>query len=113
MKILRHTITSENNSGIIPLEYYVLVKLDVVEEKTKGGILLIAETQERETQAQASGNLVAIGPLAFIYDVDNSIIPQLGDKVAFPKYGGQERTGKDGARYRLLKDGDLTAILAE
>jgi len=85
----------------------------VVEEKTKGGILLIAETQERETQAQASGILVDIGPLAFIYEYHNDTIPQIGQRVAFPKYGGQERTGKDGARYRLLKDGDLSAILAE
>lgn len=99
-------------SGIIPLEYYVLIKLDVVEERTKGGIIRIAETQERETQAQSSGVLVDIGPLAFIYEVDNQTIPAIGDRVCFPKYGGQERTGSDGARYRLLKDGDLSAILA-
>lgn len=88
-----------------------MVKLDIVEAKTKGGILLVAETQERETQAQSSGILTDIGPLAFLYDAENSVIPAIGDRVCFPKYGGQERTGKDGERYRLLKDGDLTAIL--
>lgn len=102
-----------NESGIIPLEYYVLIKLDIVEETTKGGIILIQETQERETQAQASGRLVEIGPLAFLYDTHNDCIPRLGDRVCFPKYGGQERKGKDGAIYRILKDGDLSAILAE
>lgn len=106
-------MTAINISGIIPLEYYILVKLDVVEERTKGGIILTADTQERETQAQASGVLVDIGPLAFLYEVENDTIPKLGQRVAFAKYGGQERTGKDGMRYRLLRDGDLSAILAE
>lgn len=102
-----------DTSGIIPLEYYVLIKLDLVEERTKGGIILIEETRERQGQAQSTGRLVAIGPLAFMYDVDNDVIPQVGEKVAFPKYGGQVLKGKDGQEYRLLKDGDLTAIIAE
>ncbi len=103
----------DSSHGIEPLEYYVLIKLDKVEERTKGGIILIEETRERETQAQASGRLVAIGPLAFIYDVENDTIPEIGDRVAFPKYSGLKQVGKDGEEYRLLKDGDLQAILAE
>ncbi len=102
-----------DTSGIIPLEYYVLIKLDPVEEKTKGGIILIEETRERKEQAQRTGRLVAIGPLAFEYDVDNDVIPQVGERVAFPKYGGIEITGKDKLEYRLLKDGDLAAIMTE
>lgn len=102
-----------NNSGINPLEYYVLIKLDAVEEKTKGGIYLPDDLRERETQAQASGCLIAVGPLAFIYDVENDTIPRIGQRVAFPKYSGLKQIGKDGAEYRLLKDGDLQAILAE
>lgn len=102
-----------DTSGIIPLEYYVLIKMDPVEEKTKGGIILIEETREREGQAQSTGRLAAIGPLAFVYDMENDTIPQIGERVAFPKYGGLLRKGKDGFEYRLLKDGDLTAIIAE
>lgn len=102
-----------NGSGIIPLEYYVLIKLDAIEEKTKGGIYLPEDLRERETLAQASGRLIATGPLAFIYDVDNHVIPQVGQRVAFPKYSGLKQTGKDGGEYRLLKDGDLQAILAD
>ncbi len=102
-----------DNSGIVPLEYYVLIKLDTVEEKTKGGIYLPDDLRERESQAQASGRLIATGPLAFIYDVPNETVPQIGDRVAFPKYSGLKQTGRDGGEYRLLKDGDLQAILAE
>lgn len=102
-----------DTSGIIPLEYYVLIRTDPVEQKTKGGIILVEETRERKEQAQSTGRVVAIGPLAFMYDVENDTIPQIGERVAFPKYGGQILTGKDNLDYRLLKDGDLTAIIAE
>jgi co-chaperonin GroES (HSP10) len=103
----------EDNSGIIPLEYYVLIKLDIVEEKTKGGIILIEEARERQEQAQSTGKIVSIGPLAFLYDVENDTIPQIGERVAFPKYGGLVQKGRDKAEYRLLKDGDIAAILTE
>lgn len=91
----------------------MLIKLDAVEEKTKGGIYLPEDLRERETLAQASGRLIATGPLAFVYDVANGTIPKIGDRVAFPKYSGLKQTGRDGGEYRLLKDGDLQAILAE
>lgn len=91
----------------------MLIKLDKVEEKTKGGIFIPDDVRERKEQAQASGRLVAIGPLAFIYDVENPTIPEIGERVAFPKYSGLTQMGRDGAEYRLLKDGDLQAILAE
>lgn len=113
MKTLRHISILTDDHGIIPLEYYVLIELDIVEERTKGGIILTHETRERETQSQASGRLRAVGPLAFIYDEENEVIPEVGDRVAFPKYSGLKQMGKDGKEYRLLKDGDLQAILAE
>lgn len=62
-------------------------------------------------QAQTSGELIAIGPLAFQYDIENNVIPEIGQRVVFPKYGGFVVKGKDNAEYRLLKDGDLAAIL--
>lgn len=103
-----------NNSQVqSPLEYYILVKLDKVEERTKGGIILIEETREREAMAQASGILVAVGPLAFMYDVENDVMPRIGERVAFPKYSGTKAPSKDGEEYRILKDGDLLAILVE
>lgn len=102
-----------NNSGIAPLEYYVLIKLDAVEQRTKGGIIIPEDTRERQEQAQSTGRLIAIGPLAFMYDVENGLVPEIGERVAFPKYGGLKIEGRDKAEYRLLKDGDLAAILSD
>jgi chaperonin GroES len=102
-----------NDSGITPLEYFVLIKPDEVEQKTKGGIFLPDQTLERNNLAQMTGILMAFGPLAFKYeDFENPLIPQIGQRVAFGRYSGVSLKGQDGIEYRLLKDGDLTAIVA-
>jgi len=106
-------LTTENASGIVPLEYYVLIRLDTVEERTKGNIWIPDSSREQMQQAQTSGLLIDIGPLAFQYDVDNPTVPKIGQRVVFPKYGGFVVKGKNGVEYRLLKDGDLAAILTE
>lgn len=104
---------TENVSGIIPLEYYILIRLDTIAERTSKNIWLPETTREQLQQAQTSGELIDIGPLAFRYDVENKVIPKVGDRVVFPKYGGFVVKGKDTAEYRLLKDGDLAAILSD
>jgi chaperonin GroES len=101
-----------NNSGITPLEYFVLIKPDDVENKTKGGIYIPDETLDRNKLAQMTGILIACGPLAFKYeDFENPLIPQIGERVAFGRYSGLTLKGRDAIEYRLLKDGDLTAIV--
>lgn len=100
-----------NESGITPLEFFVVIKPDDVSNKTKGGIYIPDETLDRNKQAQMTGILVAIGPLAFHYEVENGLIPNLGDRVAFGRYSGATLKGKDSVEYRILKDGDLTAIV--
>jgi len=112
MRIWRILII-ENKSGIAPLEYYILIRLDTISERTSKNIWLPETTREQMQQAQTSGELIAIGPLAFQYDIENKVIPKVGQRVVFPKYGGFVVKGKDTAEYRLLKDGDLAAILTE
>lgn len=101
-----------DESGIEPLEYNVLIKPDNVDQTTKGGIIIPDETLDRNKQAQMTGILIAIGPLAFQYiDIENSRIPQTGERVAFGRYSGHTLKGSDGIEYRILKDGDLTAVV--
>lgn len=85
--------------------------MDKVDNKI-GSILIPEDTRMAREQAQTSGILVDIGPLAFAYDIENEVIPQIGDRVAFPKYSGLVLKGPDKTEYRVLKDGDLAAILS-
>lgn len=104
-----------NESGIFPTEYRVLIAPELLDEKTAGGIYLPQESKERMDFAVLKGTLVAVSPLAFTYEdwKDNEgAKPKVGDKVLFAKYAGAVVDGKDGKKYRICADKDVTAVLA-
>jgi len=101
-----------NNSGLTPLEFFVVVELDRDEEKTAGGIILLKQTQDADKLATQEGTLVAVSPHAFTY-ADNwpeGSVPQIGQRVLFKRYAGHLHD-RDGKTYRLLNDKDLVAIV--
>lgn len=119
-----------NTSGITPFGDKVLVKPDIIEEVSAGGIVLPSSTVDQHMMAQTSGTLVAIGPEAWQHYTEVTknqegstwqVVkrglskPQaaVGDKVMFAKYGGQSVWGKDGEEYRMLLDEDLVAGIEE
>jgi chaperonin GroES len=100
-------------SGIRPIEFNVLVRVREVQKQTAGGIYMPDEVIQRDQMAEMEGQIVDMSPLAFTYDEwpAGSRLPQVGDTVVFTKYAGSERIGKDGNKYRLVKDKDIAAIL--
>lgn len=102
-----------NTSGVAPLDQRVLVKPDPVEERTKGGIILAAQTLEQQEYATVKGTLVAAGVNAWAEaKAARGFIPPLpGDRVMIAKYGGVVIDGDDGEKYRILNDEDVVAIL--
>lgn len=102
-----------NQSGIAPTEFKCLVLPMVIDEKSKGGIILPDETKDRDQYAQMEGTLIAVSPLAFTYAdwPDGAMPPKPGDRVLFAKYGGIVRKGKDGKDYRLVNDKDISGVL--
>lgn len=104
----------KNESGILPTEYKVLISVQRVEEKSKGGIIIPDQTKDREEFAQMEGVLVAVSPLAFTYDDwkgAESLKPKPGNRVMFAKFAGADVQGKDGKKYRICNDKDVTAVL--
>ena len=108
-----------NDSGLIPAEYNVVIKMDPTEEKTAGGIILPSTKKERDELATDEGTLIALSPLAFSYAdwPEDARIPRAGDRVLFAQYAGRmwkrnEGTAKE-ATYRLLKDKDIVAVIEE
>lgn len=97
-----------NESGVYPVEYKVLIKPEVVENKTSGGLYLPDQTKDKDQMAQVKGVLVAIGGNAF---EDWQAAPEIGDKVYFAKYAGYVIKGEDGEEYRLANDKDVAAII--
>lgn len=104
-----------NTSGIKPIEFNVLVKVKEVRTQTAGGIHIPDEVVDRDQMAEMEGEIVDISPLAFSYEEwpKGSRVPCVGERIVFTKYAGAVLDGKDGNKYRLVKDKDIAAILEQ
>lgn len=105
---------SGNPSGIKPTEYKVLI-LPVEFGDKIGNIYVPDEHKDRAQFAQMEGVLVALAPLAFSYDKWEGVEhekPKVGDKVLFAKFAGFEHKGKDGKKYRVVNDRDVSAVIS-
>lgn len=101
---------SNNESGINPVGWRVLIKPQEVKEVSKGGIILTTEkSKEREQMANTTGIVVAMGDQC--YADEPAPWCQVGDKVIFAKYAGLLYLGKDGSSYRMVNDKDITGTL--
>lgn len=105
----------QNTSGILPCEFNVVIKPDPVEERTKGGLILTADTQEREKHAATEGTIIGMSPMAFNADVwdQSTPKPEPGDRCLIARHAGTFAKGKDGEEYRIVKDKDVVALLME
>jgi co-chaperonin GroES (HSP10) len=97
-----------------PLEFNVVVELDPVESKTKGGIILLDTQKERDQLACEEGTLVAISPLAFTYaspaEWGDTPKPAVGQRVMIKRYDGLLRE-KDGRNFRIVQDKSVVALI--
>lgn len=96
-----------DESGITPVEYKVLIKVDEVEEVTEGGLYIPQQAMEKEQISQERGTLLKVGGNAF--EEWTGPKPQPGDRVLFEKYGGKLIEGRQ--ELRICNDKDITAIL--
>jgi co-chaperonin GroES (HSP10) len=104
-----------NASGINPVGYNVLVKPEDVEKTTKGGIILPETKLEKDEFGRMEGQLVAMSPMAFAFKdwPAETPKPQVGQRVIFSRYAGSEVTGRDGAKYWLMKDESIAGVMTE
>ena len=104
-----------NQSGIIPVEYKVLVQIKSDDLNEKGervlgsGIIIPSQTTEREEMAKVEGVLIDVGGNAF--EDWSGLKPEPGTKVLISKYAGMTCKGQDDQEYRLCSDKDIAAIL--
>lgn len=106
-------VRSLNPSGIRPTEFKVLIEPDAVEEKI-GSIIVPDIVKDKEKYATTDGTIIAISHLAFSYATAEEWgdeKPKAGDRVAYAKYAGARRKGKDGKDYLLVNDKDVVAVI--
>ncbi len=98
-----------NNSGIQPLDIKILVKPDVAEEKTVGGIIIPDSKQEHENNRMNRGVIIGMGENCFL-DLEE-LCPSVGDYILYSSFAGADVDGTDDEKYRLIRDIDVNAII--
>lgn len=101
---------------IKPVNNQVLVRLDVVEQKSSGGIVLPTATRDREQGGTMSGTVMAIGPDCFQRQAQAF---DVGDRVCFGRYAGGsiglyvgDTTDEVARLWRLIGDEEIQAVEA-
>jgi chaperonin GroES len=93
-------------------EFNVAIRQDAAEEKTKGGLILTADSVEKKKHSAVRGTIVALSPMAFNRDIwpDNMERPEVGARVVFAQHSGTFLQ-HEGEELRIVKDKDIVAVL--
>jgi len=100
-----------NKSGLFPVEFKILVKLDTVGEKSAGGIIIPATLRDKQQMVQVEATLIAYGGNAF--EDWKGPTPKVGDHIYVGRAAGYQVRGVDGKKYQLMNDKDIAAIITE
>ena len=90
--------------------HHVLIQLDEPEVKTSS-VIIISLDEKKERKAVYYGNVIQVGPRAFIdYGRDPSILSR-GDRVCINRYSGKEVKDTDGTEYLIVNDQDILCVV--
>lgn len=91
---------------IRPLADRVVIKKVEAEEKTSSGIILPGSAKEQPQMAQ----VIEVGPGGFVDGNEVKMEVEVGDKVIYSKYAGNE-VKIDSEEYIILKQSDILAVI--
>lgn len=105
--------------GISPLGTRVLVQVMRTSEKSKGGLILVAETRETDKWNVQTAKVVALGPLAFrnretMKPWSEGMWADVGDFVRVPRWNGDRievlvKDSKEPITFVTFNDHELIA----
>ena len=98
-------VDAENTSGYQATGFLILLRPYEIAKVSKGGIVLVDETQERAMLQDQRAVVLDIGAAAWCDEPEARC--QIGDRVLISRYAGQLITGLDGKKYRLVNDKDI------
>ena len=93
---------------IRPLFDRVVIKSCEVEETTKSGLILTGNAKEKPQMAE----VIAVGPGGVVDGKDVTMSVNVGDKVIYSKYAGNE-VKLDGEEYIIVRQNDILAVVED
>ncbi len=91
---------------IRPLFDRVVIKSCEVEETTKSGLILTGNAKEKPQMAE----VIAVGPGGVVDGKEVTMSVNVGDKVIYSKYAGNE-VKLDGEEYIIVRQSDILAVV--
>ena len=91
---------------IRPLFDRVVIKSCEFEETTKSGLILTGNAKEKPQMAE----VIAVGPGGVVDGKDVTMSVNVGDKVIYSKYAGNE-VKLDGEEYIIVRQSDILAVV--
>ena len=91
---------------IRPLFDRVVIKSCEVEETTKSGLIPTGNAKEKPQMAE----VIAVGPGGVVDGKDVTMSVNVGDKVIYSKYAGNE-VKLDGEEYIIVRQSDILAVV--
>ena len=91
---------------IRPLFDRVVIKSCEVEETTKSRLILTGNAKEKPQMAE----VIAVGPGGVVDGKDVTMSVNVGDKVIYSKYAGNE-VKLDGEEYIIVRQSDILAVV--
>ena len=91
---------------IRPLFDRVVIKSCEVEETTQSGLILTGNAKEKPQMAE----VIAVGPGGVVDCKDVTMSVNVGDKVIYSKYAGNE-VKLDGEEYIIVRQSDILAVV--
>ncbi len=91
-----------------PLADRVVIKQTEAEEKTKGGIILTAASQEKPEIYE----VIVVGPGGLVDGKEVKMEIKAGDKVIAGKFTGT-KVKVDGEEYTIVRQADILAIVED
>lgn len=87
-----------------PLGDRILILPDVIEEKTKGGIIIPEKAKERPVR----GTVITVGPGRWSEELQAYVPPSVnpGDEVLYSQFAGTDIT-VDGGQYVIMRSDDV------
>ena len=96
-----------------PVGYRMLIKPHEIEQKSKGGIVIVEESKQYADVATCGGTVIKQGPECYHPTKFDSRWCEVGDRVIFARHVGQKieikRPDGEVDRYLLINDGDVRA----
>lgn len=91
---------------IRPLFDRVVIKSCEVEETTKSGLILTGNAKGKPQMAE----VIAVGPGGVVDGKDVTMSVNVGDRVIYSKYAGNE-VKLDGEEYIIVRQSDILAVV--